>query len=177
MSLVEHARRELELCGQTASDPAYAQSIVCAVAALATYGHSGGSMGCAIMQLHDLLQYRPLSPLTNDPDEWVCHAESRPGVPGTWQNLRDSAAFSTDGGATYRYVDDRAATGRHMAVEHGPKDGRPAVVDECSPPPLAAVKCVCRPDCTPGSHPIEVLADDPYPPLTHVDDGPEEADR
>lgn len=152
MSLVEHARRELELCGQTAEDPAYAQSIICAVAALATYGHSGGSMGCAIMQLHDLLQFRPLSPLTNSPDEWVCHAESRPGVPGTWQNLRDSAAFSADGGATFRYVDDRKDSGRHMAVEHGPKDGRPAVVDD------------------PDAGPDGCLHDgvDPYPPLEQV---------
>ena len=43
MTLVEHAKRELELLGQTAEDPAYAASIVAAVAAFSSYGHSGGS--------------------------------------------------------------------------------------------------------------------------------------
>jgi hypothetical protein len=107
--LAEHARRELERCGQTESDPAYAQSIICAIAALMTYGHSGGSMRCAIAQLNELLQFRPLSPLTNDPDEWIDHGE------GLWQSRRDSAAFSRDNGATYYYVDERRKTGRHMS--------------------------------------------------------------
>ena len=49
-SLVEHAKRELELCGQTAEDPAYAASIVAAVEAFASYGHSGGSASVAIEQ-------------------------------------------------------------------------------------------------------------------------------
>jgi hypothetical protein len=41
-NLVDHARRELELCQE---DPDYAESIVRAVEAFASYdGHSGGSM-------------------------------------------------------------------------------------------------------------------------------------
>ena len=107
-TLVEHARRELELSGQTAEDPSYAASIVAAVAAFASYGHSGGSAEVAIEQLHDLLRFRPLSPLTSDPDEWFDQGE----ISGTplWQNRRDSAAFSRDGGQTWYFVDDRAGT-------------------------------------------------------------------
>lgn len=100
MSLVEHAQRELKLCGQFDEDPAYAQSIVAAVAAFASFGHSGGSAGIAIHQLTTLLQYKALAPLTADPAEWFDHGD------GLWQNVRSSEAFSTDGGATYYLVDD-----------------------------------------------------------------------
>lgn len=43
MSLVEHARRELELCGQYAEDPEYSESLIRAVEAFTSFGHSGGS--------------------------------------------------------------------------------------------------------------------------------------
>lgn len=106
MSLVEHARRELELCGQFKEDPGYSSSIVAAVAAFASYGHSGGSAGIAIHQLHTLLQFRTLSPLTSDPEEWFDHSDIS-GAP-LWQNKRDPAAMSRDGGKTWYFVDNRA---------------------------------------------------------------------
>jgi hypothetical protein len=107
MSLVDHARRELELSGQTAEDPGYAASIIAAVEAFASYGHSGGSAMVAIEQLHILLQHRTLSPLTSDPAEW----EDRSKISSTplWQNRRDPAAMSTDGGQDWFYVDKRGA--------------------------------------------------------------------
>ena len=123
-NLVNHARRELELCGQMAEDPAYSASLIAAVAAFASYGHSGGSAGVAIHQLHELLQFRTLSPLTNNPDEWFDHSDisSTP----LWQNKRDPAAMSRDGGKTWYYVDDQQpgpATEAHnyvsTACEHG----------------------------------------------------------
>jgi len=108
VTLVEHARRELELCGQFEQYPAYAQSIVAAIAAFASFGHSGGSAECAIEQLTKLLQRRTLTPMTDDPEEWHHHGEDVAGVPGgLWQNQRDPAAFSTDGGKTHYFVDGR----------------------------------------------------------------------
>lgn len=113
MSLVEHARRELELCGQTAEDPGHAASVVAAVAAFASYGHSGGSAELAVEQLHRLLRQEALSPLTDDPAEW----EDRTEMSGTpwWQNVRDGRAHSHDGGRTYWLVDDP----RHGDSESG----------------------------------------------------------
>lgn len=110
MSLVEHAKRELELCGQSAEDPAYAASIVAAIAAFTSYGHSGYSASMAIEQLHTLLRYRTLSPLTNNADEW----EDRSKISGTplWQNKRDPAAMSEDAGLTWTFVDDRSELDR-----------------------------------------------------------------
>jgi hypothetical protein len=103
--LVDHARRELDLCGQTAKDPAYAASLVAAVAAFASYGHSGGSASCAIAQLHELLQFHALSPLTADPDEWIDQSV-KSGYP-MWQNVRNPSAFSKDGGQTHYLLDDQ----------------------------------------------------------------------
>lgn len=105
MSLVEHAKRELELCGQAAESPEYAASIVAAVAAFASGGHSGGSGMLAVEQLYTLLRFRTLSPLTSDPDEWI----DRSAISGSplWQNARDTAAMSRDGGKTWYFVDDR----------------------------------------------------------------------
>lgn len=104
MSLAEHARRELELCGQYAEDPEYSESIIKAVEAFASYGHSGGSAACAREQLHALLGFKTLSPLTSDPAEWLDRSEMS-GTP-IWQNRRDPAAFSTDGGQTWYTCDD-----------------------------------------------------------------------
>jgi hypothetical protein len=103
MSLVEHARRELELCGQYAEDPDYSESIIRAVEAFASYGHSGGSAMVAREQLHALLGFRPLSPLTSAPAEWTDQSEVS-GVP-MWQNKRDPSTFSTDGGKTWYSLD------------------------------------------------------------------------
>ena len=103
--LVEHARAELELIGE---DPAYAASLVAAVAAFASFGHSGGSAMCAIEQLTALLQFENLAPLTADPDEWEDRSEMT-GVP-VWQSKRNSKAFSENGGQTYWLVDDEAKT-------------------------------------------------------------------
>lgn len=107
-TLVEHAKRELDQCGQAAEDPAYAASIVAAVAAFMSYGHSGGSAEVGIDQLHNLLRRRTLSPLTSDPGEWEDRSEMS-GVP-LWQNRRDPAAMSTDAGRTWYFVDGRVAT-------------------------------------------------------------------
>ena len=101
---VEHAKAELERLGQTAEDPEFAASIVAAVEAFFTYGHSGGSAEIGIEMLHDLLRGKALTPLTNDPEEWIDQAGSS-GFP-LWQNRRQSDAFSTNGGATWYSVDD-----------------------------------------------------------------------
>ncbi len=97
-NLVSHARRELELAG---NDPEFNDCLIGAVKAFANYGHSGGSASVAIPILVDLLQFRNLTPLTNDPNEWM-KIEEEIGGPSLWQSRRNSEAFSNDGGKTYR---------------------------------------------------------------------------
>ncbi|MGC4886688.1 hypothetical protein [Micromonospora sp. DT227] len=103
MSLVDHARRELELSGQFAEDPAFAQTIVAAVAAFASYGHSGGSAGVGVEQLRTLLGFGTLSALTDDPDEWTLVPTAEP----LWQSVRNPEAFSTDHGKTHYLLSER----------------------------------------------------------------------
>jgi hypothetical protein len=104
-NLVEHARTELELIGE---DEAYAASLVAAIAAFASFGHSGGSAMCAIEQLNALLQFENLAPLTANHDEWTDRSVES-GYP-LWQSTRNSKAFSENGGQTYWLVDDDAKT-------------------------------------------------------------------
>lgn len=106
MSLVEHAKRELDLCGQSTEDPAYAASIVAAVAAFTSYGHSGGSASVAVEQLYRLLQFENLSPLTSDPKEWIDRSKES-GYP-FWQNRRNPKAFSRNGGGDWYFLDKEA---------------------------------------------------------------------
>lgn len=125
-NLVDHARRELELSGQLAEDPVYAGTLLAAVAAFNAYGHSGASAEMARHQLHTLLGYGVLAPLTSDPAEW----EDRSEISSTpmWQSRRDPSAFSADGGRTYWLLAERDAAGSmettplHTAVDHTRKD-------------------------------------------------------
>jgi hypothetical protein len=107
-NLIEHARTELERCGQFEEDPRFAQSLVAAVAAFASYdGHSGSSAEIGAELLADLLRFRNLSALTNDPEEWIGHTPDMwDGENHVWQNRRNGAALSTDGGRTYTLTSD-----------------------------------------------------------------------
>jgi hypothetical protein len=92
MSLVQHAKRELAL---TTNDAEFNKAIIKAIEAFASYGHSGGSASIGIEILYDLLKFKNLTPLTDNPEEWN-HVGS-----DMWQSSRNSEAFSTDGGSTY----------------------------------------------------------------------------
>jgi hypothetical protein len=81
-------------------------SIITAVAAFSSYGHSGGSASVCIPMLNQLLQFKPISPLTSHPREWQ-HIEQ--GIAGdnlTWQSRRRSDAFSKNNGLTYYCLDE-----------------------------------------------------------------------
>lgn len=104
-NLVEHARRELELIGE---EPDTIEGYLNVIRAFSAMGHSGGSASVAIPVIHDLLQYKHLSPITDSPDEWYDHGEMS-GTP-LWQCIRNGALFSNDGGKTYYDVDDPKRT-------------------------------------------------------------------
>ena len=98
-NLVSHARRELELIGE---EPETIDWYLRVVKEFSSYGHSGGSMSVAIPTLQALLYFQNLSPLTRNQDEWMFISEDLWGdTGGIWQNVRNSEAFSNDGGMTY----------------------------------------------------------------------------
>lgn len=102
-NLVDHARRELELAGE---DPEFAEHLIKVVETFAEGGHSGSTAAFAIGALTDLLQFRPLTPLTYEPDEWLRHEGFGPNGGDLWQNVRDSRIFSNDGGQTHYNVEE-----------------------------------------------------------------------
>lgn len=120
MNLTEHARRELALLGE---EPQVIDWYCRVVAEFASAGHSGGSASVAIPVLHELLQFHPLTPLTDDPADWIDQSEPS-GYP-VWQNRRDSRAFSEDGGKTYWLLHECEAAGSmdttplHESARHG----------------------------------------------------------
>lgn len=109
MTLVEHAERELRLCGQYEEDPEFSESLIRAIREYSSYGHSGGSHFAAVHMLTELLNFRPLSPITDSPEEWVDVAEMSGYV--LWQNKRRPDAFSKDGGKTYYTLEERDRLG------------------------------------------------------------------
>jgi hypothetical protein len=105
--LVEHARNELELIGE---DSKTIEGYLKVIQAYADMGHSGGSASIAIPVINDLLQFKNLAPLTDNPDEWEYHGEDKWGSPGgVWQSRRRPDAFSNDGGKTYYLLSEGAS--------------------------------------------------------------------
>lgn len=97
-NLVNHARRELKILGAADDD---IEDLVSVVQAFANIGPSGSQAAWLISLLPPLLQFKNLTPLTDNPDEWIeVGAE-------VWQNARCSEAFSGDGGHTYTLLSER----------------------------------------------------------------------
>lgn len=97
-SLIEHAEHELDLIGLTKdSDNEWSasmrDSILNTLKAFSDENHSDLSASYAIHILHDLLQFKPLSPLTGNDDEWA-HVADENGVP-LYQNKRCSHVFKS----------------------------------------------------------------------------------
>lgn len=107
-NLVKHAREELS---RIDNDGEFNESIISAVRAFSKYGHSGGSASVAIPMLHDLLQFKNLTPLTDDPKEWMQHDDN------TWQSTRNPAAFSEDGGETHYILNGDGSRGNLVITE------------------------------------------------------------
>ena len=127
-NLVAHARRELEIVNSRAQPgDEYTQSdidgFIKVIQAFADMGHSGGSAPYAIGIISDLLQFKPLAPLTDHPDEWHFHGEEQWGEKGgVWQNRRHGEAFSHDGGKSYYLLSEiqkgATADGRQRIMHH-----------------------------------------------------------
>lgn len=105
-NLVEHAKRELAKTDIADRDGLYKgalyDGIIELVETFAKQGHSGGSASIVIPVLNKLLQFKPLTPLTSDPEEWIDRS-TESGQP-FWQNKRDPSVFSEDGGKTWKEI-------------------------------------------------------------------------
>lgn len=115
-NLVEHARRELE---KISEDPEIVETYLKVIRAFDEMDPSGFSASIDVSVIHELLQFKNLSALTDDPDEWVHHTEEKWDEPGgVWQNVRNGEAFSRDGGKTYSLLTDMLKQPSHVSVHY-----------------------------------------------------------
>jgi len=104
--LVLYARRELALIGV---DKEEIDNTIAVVQAFVNARDSGMSAAWRIAVLHDLLRFQPLSPLTDDSDEWMLIAQRElfdTIDEDIWQSRRNPEAFSNDGGKTFYLVSE-----------------------------------------------------------------------
>lgn len=117
-NLVDHAKRELEYAGMFDDDADYRGEIAYVVMELVEVfekqQHSGMSAALTLEFFTKLARFKTLSPITVDPDEWLDRSDIS-GYP-LWQNTRDSAVFSEDGGLTWYDVEDPEAV-RELAKD------------------------------------------------------------
>lgn len=102
-NILAHAQRELDLIGMTEDSPddmnrMMRKHILHMMQEFANEGHSGFSAHYAIGILTKLLEFKPLSPLTGEDDEWFKHDY---GVEPHYQNKRRSSVFKDSNGECY----------------------------------------------------------------------------
>lgn len=113
-NLYQHAKRELEFAGLFDADADYdgelAPAILSVVETFCRSGcaDSGGTAAISVGVLERVLRYKPLGPITDNPEEWM---KVHDGIGGDemeplWQCRRQSTLFSHDGGKTYYDLDE-----------------------------------------------------------------------
>ena len=109
-NLEDHAKDELARAGLFDQDSDYggmlADAVMMLVKAFADQGHSGCSAEMATQLFNKLSRFENLTPITDNPEEWMNCSEYFPEGKGTWQCRRNPALFSNDGGKTHYSVDD-----------------------------------------------------------------------
>lgn len=127
-NLTAHAEKELELAGLFDKDSDYDGMLGEAVMELMKVFAGQGHSGCSAMMVRELfsklVNYEPLTEITDDPAEWQAVSEYCGGpasdiVEMEYQSRRNPALFSSDKGKTYWDVNDP-----YLSEEQG-YDGSP----------------------------------------------------
>ena len=103
-NILEHAKDELNRIGMTEDSPdemnvMMRKHILHMMNEFAEEGHSGFSASYAISILTKLMDFKPLSPLTGEDNEWGNVREY--GESPSWQNKRRSSVFKNADGTCY----------------------------------------------------------------------------
>ena len=112
MGLVEHAKREMELAGLKGPASDYDGMLYDAVVeiteVLARQGHSGNSAHMTLEIFNKVARYETLTPLTQDPKEWMDVSTIGGGIGRPlWQSRRNPSFFSDDAGRTWYDINTR----------------------------------------------------------------------
>lgn len=114
MSIVEYARKELELIGDDGDEmqAKMNEHVLEMVKTFKDQGHSGFSAAYAINQIQRLLNFKPLKPLSGEDDEWTnvhddlfqnkrCATVFKEGRNNIKAYNIEGRIFSDDGGKTF----------------------------------------------------------------------------
>lgn len=115
--LIEHAKREMELAGvdEDIYGDMTSKAVLELIEVFSNQGHSGMSASLVLSIFNQVVNFKNLTPLTNDPNEWALVGEN------TWQNSRNSEAFSEDAGQTY-YLLSEWRTREQPKIMHKSED-------------------------------------------------------
>lgn len=110
-NLIDHAKRELALSGvdEDIYGDMTSKAVIELLGVFSKQNHSGMSGSLVLALFTQLAQFKNLTPLTDDPEEW--HDHSSIGYEPTFQNKRNSEAFSNDGGKTYYLLSECTGSG------------------------------------------------------------------
>lgn len=109
-SLVDHAKRELELSGLLDKDSDYngelGKAVLELIEVFEKQDHSGMSAHLTGYYFSLLADFKNIAPISSDSEEWFDH-----GVVNEeplWQNKRRGSTFSRDGGRTWYDLHDES---------------------------------------------------------------------
>jgi hypothetical protein len=116
MSLIQYAENELDRIGMTDDgdmNGMMRKHLLHMVKEFANEGHSGFSASYALQCLKKLLNFKPLSPLTGEDEEWT-DVSSISGVPhyqnkrcgSVFKNGKDGEAYDIDGKVFWEWAKD-----------------------------------------------------------------------
>ena len=125
MTLIEHAKKEIELIGMFDKDSDYngmiGESVMELIKVFSEQGHSGHSAAIVSNIFNKLSRFKPLLPLTGKDEEWCEVTE------GTYQNIRNSAVFKEGKDGRPYFIDayvKRTPNGNCWSGRLNLKDGR-----------------------------------------------------
>lgn len=125
MTLIQHAKNELELNGMFDKDADYggglAESVMELIEVFSKQGHSGASASMVSDLFNKLSRFKPISPLTGNNEEWVAVNND------TYQNKRNSAVFKNIVDNRAYFIDayvKRTPNGNYWSGTLSLKDGR-----------------------------------------------------
>lgn len=106
-SLVEHAKKEMKLVKLDTLGGSVGPKVMSLVEMLASQENDPADADVIIRIFYSLAQFMPLTPVTNEPDEWneitkevYSEAMIESGM-RLWQSKRAASVFSEDGGKTW----------------------------------------------------------------------------
>lgn len=129
-NLVEHAKKELQLAGLFDKDSDYGgmigESVMELIKVLSKHGHSGLSHSITMQVFNKVADFKVLTSITNNPDEWMEITNGGKNSPPLWQSNRQCSCFSNDGGKTYYDIDEKLIKGKqHRTIYKSEKYTKP----------------------------------------------------